>query len=238
MNKALRISRIGVAVMAMAMVSAEAVVTIAIDDFHDLLPPGGPRGNLVVSSGSPMASATTTLTAPSLAGTVRTISLEFGSGGGEAIASTLVAPGRLSFSADTGFGSFPPVTAVMEANYNFAAPVDFTLAGGDGIGVDIFSRDTAVDANITVKVTSSGGGMAMSTAPFTLGGTVQTFDFTSFPGIDFTQVESLSVKITPQPAFDGAIRLLGVTSSSGVPEPSGSMALLALLAGVVARRKR
>lgn len=171
------------------------------------------------------------LTVPSLIGSERTISLTYGSGPQSGAASTLVNPGRLSFSGG------PVTTATLVAAYNLVAPIDFTVGGGDSFLVDIYSRDVAVGALVDVSVTSAAG-MASATSPFSLGGTVLSIPFTQFVGVDFTQVTGYSVTINPDPAFDGSIRLVGVSDTDGVPEPSGSLALLAILAGAVARRRR
>ena len=223
--------------LVLATASAQAVVTVTLDDFRDTLPPGLPQGDLVVNSGDPIASSTQMLTVPSVAGGDRMISLDYVSSPLEGSVSTLIAPGRLSFSGGPGgFDGAPDTLATLKADYDLVAPIDFTAGGGDTFSIDIFSRDPAVAAQIVVSV-DSGAGTAMASAPFTLGGTIQSIPFTAFAGVDFTDVTGYSITINPEPAFDGSIRLIGVTGA-GVPEPSGSVALLAILAGVVARRRR
>ncbi len=237
MKSLLRLSQRSFAALVLATASAQAVVTITLDDFRDTLPPGLPQGDLVVNSLDPMASSTQMLTVPSVAGGYRTISLDYVSGPSNASVSTLIAPGRLSFSGGPGgFGGTPGTVATLLADYDLVAPIDFTAGGGYTFLIDIFSRDPAVAAEIVMSV-ASGAGTSMASVPFTQSGTTQSVPFTAFAGVDFTDVTGYSITINPEPAFDGSIRLIGVWSA-GVPEASGSVALLAILAGVVARRRR
>lgn len=240
MKTLMSLSKLSFAALALAVTTSQAAVTtLTIDNFQDRLPVGtSAAGDLLVDASTTMATSTQLLTVPDIAGTSRTITLEFISGGTTATASTEIVPGRLSYSAGPGVGPLPATTAILSTEYTFLSALDFTGGGGDSIGIDIYSRDTAVDANIVATVTSSTGTDSV-TVPFTLAGTTQMIPFTDFSGVDFTQVDKLEIKIDPNPAFDGSIRLLGITSeTAGVPEPSGSIAFLAILAGVVARRRR
>ena len=232
-------SLLSAAALILSTASSHAVLTITLDDFRDQLPPSGnPQGDLVVNAGTTSASSgVQALTIPSLAGSNRTISLNYVSGPSNGAASTLSGPGRLSYSAGAGgLSGGPGTVATLLAEYDLVAPVDFTAGGGDAFSIDIFSRDPVVAAEFVVSVAStSGTGMAI--APFSLGGTVQSIPFAAFAGVDFTEVTGYSITINPEPAFDGSIRLVGVTGA-GVPEPSHAVALLGVLAGAVARRRR
>ena len=238
MKTILGLSRVCVATLVIASASSQAAVTLSIDDFHDTL-----SGPLTVNSTSPTdSSGVTSLTAPSLVGTTRTLTLDYISGSSSAKAETLSAPGRLSLSAGPGavLPGTPPVslaatTAVLTAFYDFTPTgQDFTVGGGSAIAVDSFTKDPGVAAKILVKVVTSAG-MGSAMIPFELG--LNEIPFASFGAVDFTNVTSMEVKIDPQPAFDGSIRLIGVTSTA-VPEPSGSLAFIGLLAGLIVRRRR
>ena len=138
-GRLVRVSQLSAVALMLASASAQAVLTIALDDFRDpLLPSGNPLGDLVVNSGNLSASSgLQVLSVPSLAGSNRTISLDYVSGPSSGAASTLDSPGRLSFSGGPGgLGGTAGTVATLVASYDLTGPIDFTAGGGDAFSVD------------------------------------------------------------------------------------------------------
>ncbi len=217
---------VGIGTLILSALSSQAVLTFTLDDFRD----GFSVPELVANPGQVEFDASV-LTIPEMAGTAR-------------VATLANDPGSfLSISAETnndslGFSAKTLSSGALTLDYLLTAPTDITIGGGDEIVIDISDSDNPPNpATVFIAFASGLGALSNQVAiPAFIGSF--TIPLSAFAGVDFTQVTDMQLVIEGSQEFDGRIALVGVQSSTGVPEPSASLALLLVLAGVTNRRKR
>ncbi len=213
-----------------AGVTLAPTITIALDDFRDGL------GTDPLQVFVPTTSATTseTLTVPGLVGATRDTTVSHL--GGDARVRATISGNTLSFSSDAN------THGMLTLEYAFPTPIDFTQAGGHAFLIDVVSSDNPpVAGDFALAAASVGGtlsGPAMT--PFVVGAVEVAFSDAAFAGVDFSEVTNVTLTYNVDPEFDGSIQMIGISApgAAGVPEPSGAVALLTVLVGAMARRRR
>lgn len=211
----MNVNILGLAIIAALSVgTANAALITAIDDFT--------TGGMAVS-----ADGTSTVAASGALGGYRTVTMTK-SGSLGATANVLTNPGIYAHSADAQTSAISTIT--WDANGAGLGGLNW-LTGftNQTFDLDILSIDQGqVDLSLTIA--DLVGGLDS----FTLSGLgigIQSFYFSAFTGIDFAQVNSLSLKVNGGLASDLTLNALGVYGdviplrSASVPEPT----VLALL---------
>lgn len=171
--------------------------------------------------------------------------------GGDRFAETIVESNPLGLEIQTDIlggtysvSSQPQMDGMGKVGYGYAASgsgvtnddLNLDLSSLNAFRINVLSSDQPGSLMVTVRSSSSNGGVAVSSTTALLGDMVNVphsidVDFSSFAGIDFSDIDQMEFKFDTTPSAD-----LTVGSVEAVPEP-GTMAVLAS-AGLLALRKR
>lgn len=121
--------------------------------------------------------------------------------------------------------------------------MDFTVNGGDAIGIDVSSNDQ--DLTIDIALTDLAG-LSASYMGTISGGILapqtEVYDYALFStgaGFDWAQIDSIELKFEPMLGGDAILAGIGVLDNvPAVPEPSTGLLIMLATVGLSIRRKR
>ncbi len=230
---------LALAALAGAALAPAAAHAIVIDDFTDTLPvvevfPGVFAGALQVDSVVSLDAASQA-GLPSVMGGERDSTLQrFGFFGSDI--TVVIGDGSLAYASAFG------LTGKLTLEYGAASSLNSDLSSADRFEFEMTGDlDDSMPTRpvpVTITMTSGAGTKGEATASFVqamLADGLQSFAFSNLPGIDFSDVDSLTF------VFDGSSPKLqaidwSIGAISAVPTP-GAAALLAI-AGPLALRRR
>lgn len=202
-----------------AMVGTAFAAPVQIDSFatdHSVSAPSG--GFSTVSN---------TIGAGDSIGGARTITAQRTAGTNNVQAQVAVGQGLVSAGSDTeGVGTF---------SWGTLSDLNADLVDGTNAWIDVAVTTTdLLGATFSMMVNGISAPSQVGTT-----GTLLRFNFSDFAGVNFTDVDTISLSITGRPAFDAGISFIGADGPAGVvPLPAAGFLALGGIGALAGLRRR